>query len=128
MRLLADECLDARLVEGLRRAGHDVLAIRDQWRGAGDRAVLDRARNEPRTLITEDKGFGDLVVKRGLSVPGLILVRYSQRDIRAVLERLVAVVAHHGVRLRDLFVVVTPLRTRVRRLGPPRDGRGRAAN
>jgi predicted nuclease of predicted toxin-antitoxin system len=81
MRLLADECLDGRLVEGLRRAGHDVLAVRDAWQGGSDRAILDRARAERRTLVTEDKHFGDLVVNRGLSVPGLILMRYAQRDI-----------------------------------------------
>ena len=99
-----------------------------QYGTSGGMRAIGQFSIGPAMNITEDKGFGDLVVKRGLSVPGLILVRYSQRDIRAVLERLVAVVAHHGVRLRDLFVVVTPLRTRVRRLGPPRDGRGRAAN
>jgi predicted nuclease of predicted toxin-antitoxin system len=75
MRLLADECLDGRLVQGLRRAGHDVATVREMSEGEPDRVILDRACDERRTLITEDKDFGDLVVNRGLRVPGVILVR-----------------------------------------------------
>jgi predicted nuclease of predicted toxin-antitoxin system len=70
MRFLADECLDSRLVQGLRGAGHDVLAVRDAWRGVDDRALLEGAEREHRALVTEDKGFGELVVCRGFSVPG----------------------------------------------------------
>jgi predicted nuclease of predicted toxin-antitoxin system len=75
MRFVADECLDGRLVEGLGQAGHDVLAVRDAWRGVGDRAILEGARRERRALVTEDEGFGDLVVRRGLTVPGVVFVR-----------------------------------------------------
>jgi predicted nuclease of predicted toxin-antitoxin system len=119
MRLLADECLNGRLVEGLRRAGHDVVTVRDESQGAGDRTILDRATDERRILVTEDKDFGDLVVHHGERVPGVVLVRYSQRDIGAVLQRLVAAVNQHGERLRRLYVVITPERTRLRRLGTP---------
>jgi predicted nuclease of predicted toxin-antitoxin system len=97
MRLVADECLDDRLVQGLRRAGHDVLTVRDAARGADDRVILDLARNQRRALVTEDKDFGDLVVHRGWRGPGLVLVRYSQRDLAAVLARLVAVLDQYGV-------------------------------
>lgn len=123
MRFLADECLDGRLVEGLRRAGHDVLAVRDHGRGAGDRSVLESARRERRALVTEDKGFGDMVVRRGASVPGVVLVRYAQRDVWAVLEQLLAVVGQQGERLHRMYAVVTPARARVRRLDAPRAGR-----
>jgi predicted nuclease of predicted toxin-antitoxin system len=122
MRFLADECLDGRLVEGLRQAGHDVLAVRDAWRGAGDRAILEIARREGRTLVTEDKGFGDLVVRRGLSLSGVVLVRYSQSDVWAVRDRLLAVIGRHGDRLHRMYAVVTPARARVRRLAAPRAG------
>jgi predicted nuclease of predicted toxin-antitoxin system len=123
MRLLADECLDGRLIQGLQHAGHDVLAVRDASRGAGDRAILERARRERRVLVTEDKGFGELVVRRKSRVAGLILVRYSQSDVWAVLARLLAVVDQHGERLHQLYAVVTPARARVRSLGVALAGR-----
>ncbi len=70
--------------------------------------------------MTEDEDFGDLVVRRGLRVPGVVLVRYSQRDIGAVLQRLIATIHQQGDRLRRLYVVITPERARLRRLGAPR--------
>lgn len=122
MRFLADECLDGRLIERLRRAGHDVSAVRDWWRGASDHTILEIASHEHRILVTEDKGFGDLVVRRGFNVPGLILMRYSQGDNWAVLERLLAATDHYGERLGQRYAVITPERTRVRLLDatPPR--------
>jgi predicted nuclease of predicted toxin-antitoxin system len=123
MRFLADECLDGRLVEELRRAGHDVLAVRDASRGADDRTILEDARREGRALVTEDKGFGELAVRRGLNVPGILLVRYSQRDVWAVRDRLLAVIGRHGERLHRIYAVVTPARARLRRLDAPRAGR-----
>jgi predicted nuclease of predicted toxin-antitoxin system len=116
MRFLADECLDGRLAEGLRRAGHDVLAVRDAWRGIGDRAILEGARREHRALVTEDKGFGELVVRRGFRIPGLVLVRYAQSDIGAVLARLLSMVDRYGEALHQMYAVVTPARARMRRL------------
>ena len=123
MRFLADECLDGRLVEGLRRAGHDVLAVRDAWRGVGDRAILEGARRERRALVTEDKGFGELVIRRRLGLLGLLLVRYAQSDIRAVLARLLSVVDRHGEKLHQMYVVVTPARARLHRLDALRAAR-----
>jgi predicted nuclease of predicted toxin-antitoxin system len=121
MRFLADECLDGRL-EGLRQAGHDVLAVRDAWRGGGDRAILEIARREGRTPVTEDKGLGDLVVRRGLGPWGIVPVRYSQSDVWAVRDRLLAVIRRHGDQLHRMYAVVTPARARVRKLASPRDG------
>jgi predicted nuclease of predicted toxin-antitoxin system len=86
MRLLADECVDGRLIAGLRGAGHDVVAVR-----RGDRSVIELARREGRVLVTEDKDFGDLVFRHGLGVPGLVVLRYVQSDVRVVLARLLAV-------------------------------------
>ena len=38
-------------------------------------ALQSRAQAERRILLTEDKDFGDLVFRRGQSVPGIILLR-----------------------------------------------------
>ena len=67
-------------------------------------------------LVTEDKGFGDLVVRRGLGATGILLVRYAQNDVWAVRERMLALVSEHGERLHRMYAVVTPVRARVRKL------------
>jgi uncharacterized protein YejL (UPF0352 family) len=45
------------------------------------------------------------------------LVRYSQSDVGALLQRLLAVVEEHQERLHEMHVVVTPNRVRFRELG-----------
>jgi predicted nuclease of predicted toxin-antitoxin system len=60
VRLLADESCDYGVVMALRVAGHDVVAVIEDSRGALDREVFARSRREHRVLLTEDKDFGQL--------------------------------------------------------------------
>ncbi len=39
MNLLADECCDALVVDGLRRDGHDVVYVKEIARGTDDNTV-----------------------------------------------------------------------------------------
>jgi predicted nuclease of predicted toxin-antitoxin system len=75
MRWLIDECVDAELVEQLRRSGHDVVYMSDVAPRASDIEVMHRAENETRLLLTEDKDFEDLVFRQRRSVPGIVLLR-----------------------------------------------------
>lgn len=69
MNFVADESCAKPVVLALREAGHDVLSIAEVAPGATDQQVLERALNEKRVLITEDRDFGELVYARGLSSP-----------------------------------------------------------
>jgi hypothetical protein len=53
------------VIRALREAGHDVIAIAESATGASDEAVVKRAFNERRVLITEERDFGQLVYARG---------------------------------------------------------------
>ena len=76
MRLLADENIDSLAVAKLRAAGHDVFYVRETSPSAHDPNLLIQATSERRTLLTYDKDFSELVVRRGLPVPfGVILFR-----------------------------------------------------
>jgi hypothetical protein len=55
MRFVADESCAMPVIQALRAAGHDVLAIAEIAKGAADEQVLERALNEKRVLITEDQ-------------------------------------------------------------------------
>jgi predicted nuclease of predicted toxin-antitoxin system len=46
----------------------------------GDVAVLPLAVDENRVILTFDLDFGDLAVRRGHPVPGVILLRIRTRD------------------------------------------------
>jgi predicted nuclease of predicted toxin-antitoxin system len=56
-----------------------VLAIAQVAKGVTDEQVLERALNERRVLITEDRDFGELEYARGRSSAGVILVRFHSR-------------------------------------------------
>ncbi len=102
MNFLADESRAGPVIRALREAGHDV-----------DEQVLERAVNEKRVLITEDRDFGELVYARGRSSAGVILVRFHSRAGRAKPATVVEAVAKLGARLRDAFTVVEPGRVRI---------------
>ena len=119
MRFLADESCDFRVVRALRAAGHDVMAVVEIAPGADDTAVLEMAVRENRIFLTEDRDFGQLVYAAAKPAPGVPLLRFPS-SARANLPAQVAdVIAHHGEKLRERFVVLQP--GAIRFAGGPRD-------
>ncbi|MGH7213439.1 MAG: DUF5615 family PIN-like protein [Tepidisphaeraceae bacterium] len=72
MKLLADNCIGRTATQGLRDAGHDVLAARDLGADPGDVALLALAFGEGRVLITLDADFGELVFHSGYPHRGIV--------------------------------------------------------
>lgn len=99
MNFLADESCAGPVIRVLREASHDVVAISEVAAGAPDDQVLERALNEKRVLITEDRDFGELVYARGRSSTGVILVRFPSSARRAKPATVVEAVAKLGARL-----------------------------
>jgi predicted nuclease of predicted toxin-antitoxin system len=82
VRWLADECLAAPLIELLRPSGHDVVYVAESAAGLLDTDVIEFAMREERLVLTEDKDFGDLVFRRKLAVPGIVLMRLGSQKRR----------------------------------------------
>jgi predicted nuclease of predicted toxin-antitoxin system len=120
MNFVADESCAGPVIRALREAGHDVVAIAEVAKGASDEEVLNRALNEKRVVITEDRDFGELVYARGRPSTGVILVRFHSRARRAKPDTVVGAVAKLGARLQDAFTVIEPGRVRVG--GRPKPG------
>ena len=119
MKLAADECCDALLVSGLRSDGHDVMYIKETASGADDDGVLQTAALEQRVLITEDKDFGELVVRLRKPAHGIILIRMNPTDSQAKLDRLREIFLTESNRLVGYFVVVDQNKMRFRPLPSP---------
>jgi predicted nuclease of predicted toxin-antitoxin system len=75
MKLMVDEGVDAPIVERLRKDGYDVWYVAETHSGITDEEILEKAQNEERLLITQDKDFGGLVYRLGKAHKGLLLVR-----------------------------------------------------
>jgi predicted nuclease of predicted toxin-antitoxin system len=83
-RWLLNENFPQPSVRHLRSLGWDVAAIGEDSPSIQDEVVMARARAEGRWLVTFDRDYGELVFKRGLSAPPLILLlrvtRYQPED------------------------------------------------
>jgi predicted nuclease of predicted toxin-antitoxin system len=119
VNFVADECCDALLVEALRQDGHDVVYIKDVARGADDETILQLAAEQQRVLLTDDKDFGELVVRLGLPAHGIVLLRLNPADSNAKLRRLRALLSSDAHRLAGFFTVVDARKFRFRPLGAP---------
>ncbi|HOE11891.1 MAG TPA: DUF5615 family PIN-like protein [bacterium] len=115
MRFLADECCDSTVVMALREAGHDVLAVGEQVRGAEDTDVVEMALREQRILLTEDKDFGQLVYAHGRRTLGVVFLRYPTLARYEISKDVVELVRQRGESLSGCFVTVRVGRIRISR-------------
>ena len=116
MRFLIDENMSPVVAALLRNAGHDVIAVREEYPRLPDPEVLTWAAREDRILATFDTDFGELIFWRGLpSPPAIILFRLADmpapEPIRLVVETLLEERAWEG-----FFWVVETSGVRQRRL------------
>jgi len=78
MRFLANENFPAASVQHLRQSGHDVLYVIEDFPSLEDEAVLCRAHDEQRLLLTFDRDYGELIFKRRLPAPlGVLFLRFD---------------------------------------------------
>jgi predicted nuclease of predicted toxin-antitoxin system len=116
MRFLADENVSRLVVERLRAADFDVMSIAATSSGASDKDVLATASREGRILITEDRDFGELVVRQRLGVPGIVLLELDQLSNVAEADLAATVVATNVDKLSGNLLVIEPGRVRIRPL------------
>ena len=85
MKLLLATCVWGGAKDELQAAGHDVLWTGDLEQDSGDEDILAQAHREQRVLITLDKDFGELAIRRNLPHCGIVrLVNMSARQQGAV--------------------------------------------
>lgn len=117
MRFLADESCDFAVVRALRAAGHDVMAIAEMSPRAEDEHVIGLAIREGRILLTEDKGFGQLVYASKRPSPGVVLFRFPATARALLREAAQETGRRPEAHFKGRFIVVQPGRVRIGR-GP----------
>ncbi|MEQ9425529.1 MAG: DUF5615 family PIN-like protein [Cyclobacteriaceae bacterium] len=114
--IVADENIDEILVDRLRKSGHSVISIKQDYIGFSDIEVVELIRKLKAVLITEDKDFGELVFAHDIRDISVILLRFDDKDSDAVEHNLNQVLQRHLPEKGHCFITVTPNRIRVSKI------------
>lgn len=114
MKFLVDESTGLKAARAL-TVHHDVVYVDDVSKGARDTDILKRALQEKRILITNDKDFGELIVRNREAHAGVIFLRL-QDDVPAVRIRVIEqLIQNFGDKLYDTFTIATEKKVRMRK-------------
>ena len=121
VRLLADMHVSPRTVAFLRALGHDVVRVNEVMPATStDEAIVVRAVDDARVVLTQDLRFSAILGRAGQRAPSLISLRLSSSRVEfvnSILERVLPLVE------RDMaagaIVTVEDSRIRTRRLPIP---------
>lgn len=118
MRFLADMGISMSTARALRQQGHAVVHLRDEGLGRlSDAAILGKAREEQRIVLTFDLDFGDLLALGGHEFPSAIIFRLHNETPSFVTATLFNVLAQRAqVLLQGAIIIVEDARHRIRRL------------
>jgi predicted nuclease of predicted toxin-antitoxin system len=104
------------VVAALRRVGHDVEHVLETSPGISDVAAAEIAAKQHRIVVTEDFDFGELVVRHGVRLPGLVILSFAHQPMAVRVQRVAETVDRLGEQLRGQITVVELNRERVRPL------------
>ncbi len=119
MKFIADEGVDATLVELLREASHDVFYFAESEQSTGDAEILKVANEQERILITRDKDFGELAYRMEMVHAGIVLVRLEELKSKTRSQIVFDFIAKNEAALENSFVVISAGIARVRKLNEP---------
>lgn len=114
MNILADENIALSTIIHLRANGHHVELMAELGMGSPDTNVLDIANRQNAVILTEDKDFGELVVRDQMQTVGVILVRLDGFSPPERAEVIARVISDHEHELVGAFTVIKSQAVRIR--------------
>ncbi len=113
MRFLVDECTGPAVARWLRRQNHDVISVFDEMRGAADGEIIQKACEQNRILITNDKDFGELIFREKKPHKGVILLRLEDERAANKIIVLKNLLEKYEKSIPENFIVVTETAVRI---------------
>ncbi|MBI5914815.1 MAG: DUF5615 family PIN-like protein [Bacteroidetes bacterium] len=116
MKIIADESVDFEIIKALRSQGVEVFAVVEQLPGISDDEVLEQAQLHQLLLMTEDKDFGELVVRLRKPHCGVLLLRLSGVETMQKIQLTATALKENFEKLTDNFSVLDERKLRIRRI------------
>lgn len=114
--LVADESVDGYVVQLLRSEGYPVYYIAEEDSSISDDKVLQKSVDMNALLITEDKDFGELVIRLKKRHCGILLLRFAGAKSTDKAQATLKAIKLHGAELFHAFSVLDSTKLRVRKL------------
>jgi predicted nuclease of predicted toxin-antitoxin system len=114
LRFLVDESTGKRLNDLLIEQGFDSLFVGDVSAGLSDELVLQKADEEERILVTDDKDFGELIFRIRKPSGGVVLFRTETTDPNLRMKILLSTIKSHS--LQRNFLILTEDKIRIRKI------------
>jgi len=115
MNFVADEGVDAAIVELLRSNKYEVHYIAESEAGFDDESVLQIANETQSILITQDKDFGELVFRLRKIHHGVILIRMEGLKPLTKARIVKNAIDSQGDNLLNAFTVISPGAFKIRK-------------
>lgn len=116
MRLLVDECVDRAVVQGLIDAGHDLTSLPSHLLAKADVDIAAHAIEIGSIVLTQDYDFGELAVRHGLPLRGVLLLACQSLPMSERVPRVVTGASGAEDSYDGHLTIIEPRRTRRRKL------------
>lgn len=117
MNFLANENFPLVSIRLLRDAGHGVASVIEETPGAKDEAVLKRAHDESRIVLTFDRDYGELIYRhKSLAPAGIIYFRFDPATPEEPAKILLNALETGKISIAGKFTVIERERIRQRTL------------
>ncbi len=114
LNFLVDECTGIAVSAKLNQLGHDSLSVIEAMKGASDEEIMQRAVEENRIIIANDKYFGRLA--GFYKLPGMILLRLKDEHVENKVRIVSSVVKSYGKHIPGNIMVVSEKKIRIQRI------------
>jgi len=116
LEILADENVDFRIIQELRKNNIKVFSVFEEARGLSDTGVLELAKSKDSLILTEDKDFGEWIFSHHISSNGVIFLRYQFSELEEIIKSLMKLLEKPEISVYNKFVVLTKNKIRIRDL------------
>ena len=114
MRFIVDECTGPNVANWISDNGYEVYSVYVQNRGMKDEDILEKANIENWIIITNDKGFGEMIFKNKKLHKGVILLRLRNERAKSKIKCLENLFKNYLNDLEKNFTVVTETSVRIK--------------